>query len=363
MASKMASHAPVRIGILGAANIAKKNARGILKAEGGIEVGAVGSRTLEKAQAFIESTGTGATAKAYGSYQAVLDDSNIDAVYLPLPTSMHVEWVRKAAAAGKHILLEKPLAQTTEELREIVDACSRAGVQLMDGTMWMHNPRAAKMRQVLDDPNAMGLLKNILSGFYFMASEEFSANDIRTKKDLDSLGCLGDLGWYNVRFILWAYNYDRPASVTAHPAPAYNQNEVLIHVGATLIWKDGRRACFECGFDRAFTQLVEVGGTRGLLQLDDFVIPHSEDKASFMTSHGTGLADLDTRVVGQQQDVTVVLPRPQETLMWEAFADCVRTVKAGGKPNQHWVDIAAQTQEVLCAIADSVATSGKTITL
>jgi predicted dehydrogenase len=96
---------------------------------------AVGSRDQAKAAALLERWGMQGSATAYGSYEEVLADPRVDAVYIPLPSALHLPWVQRAAAAGKHILLEKPVAIDEEQLDGILEACSKAGVQLMDGTM------------------------------------------------------------------------------------------------------------------------------------------------------------------------------------------------------------------------------------
>ena len=88
------------------------------------------SRSLDKAEAWARAH---EVPKAYGSYEALLDDPDIDAVYIPLPTAMHKEWTVKAAAKGKHVLIEKPVGRNAAEAVEMVDACEAAGVQLMDG--------------------------------------------------------------------------------------------------------------------------------------------------------------------------------------------------------------------------------------
>ena len=97
---------------------------------------AVGSRDAAKAAALLERWGLGGgAATAYGSYEEVLSDPRVGAVYIPLPSALHLRWVRAAAAAGKHVLLEKPVAVDEEELGAMLAACEAAGVQLMDGTM------------------------------------------------------------------------------------------------------------------------------------------------------------------------------------------------------------------------------------
>ena len=185
------STSSIGLGILGAANIARKQCR-TLRLIDDIKVVAVGSRDISKAKAFIEEWDL--TATPYGSYTEVLEDSNVEAVYIPLPTTFHVEWVLKAAAAGKHILLEKPIAVTATETDAILSACANNNVQFMDGTMWAHHPRTKEMELVMQS-GRLGDIKEVVSVFSFMASPEFAAQDIRFKKDGDPLGSLGDLGW------------------------------------------------------------------------------------------------------------------------------------------------------------------------
>jgi predicted dehydrogenase len=96
---------------------------------------AVGSRDKAKAQAQIDRCGLGGAATAYGSYDEVLADERVAAVYITLPSALHLPWVRKAAAAGKSVLLEKPVAASAADLDAMLAACAEAGVQLMDGTM------------------------------------------------------------------------------------------------------------------------------------------------------------------------------------------------------------------------------------
>jgi predicted dehydrogenase len=150
----------IRFGVIGCADIARKVSRAISLSPNAT-LYAVGSRTLSKAQTFAKSNNFPYDAKVYGSYEEVLDDPNVDAVYVPLPTSLHLRWAVLAAKKGKHVLLEKPVALNAVEFDEIVVACESSGVQLMDGTMWMHNPRTAKMKEFLSDVNRFGQLKSV----------------------------------------------------------------------------------------------------------------------------------------------------------------------------------------------------------
>ncbi|XP_028100491.1 uncharacterized oxidoreductase At4g09670-like [Camellia sinensis] len=163
-------------------------------------ISAIGSRSIDKASKFASENGFPASAKVYGSYEAVLDDPEVDAVYVPLPTSLHLKWAVLAAEKKKHLLLEKPVALDVKELDTILEACESNGVQFMDATMWMHHPRTAKMKEFLSDPLRFGQLKSIHSIFTFDAGPDFLNNNIRVKPEL---GALGDAGWYCIRAILW----------------------------------------------------------------------------------------------------------------------------------------------------------------
>ncbi|KAL6984217.1 hypothetical protein U1Q18_017594 [Sarracenia purpurea var. burkii] len=156
---------PVRFGILGCADIARKMSRAIALAPNGA-LYAVASRSIEKASSFASANGFPASAKIYGSYEALLEDPEVDAVYVPLPTSLHVLWAVSAAEKKKHVLLEKPVALNAAELEKILEACESNGVQFMDATMWMHHPRTAEMKAFLSDDDRFGRLKTVCTQFY-----------------------------------------------------------------------------------------------------------------------------------------------------------------------------------------------------
>lgn len=110
----------------------------------------VGSREASKAAAFIERNKLVHASPVTG-YEAVLDFPGVEAVYIPLPTALHVEWVQKAASRGLHIVLEKPIAIKDEDVDAILKAAADANVVLFDGTMWMHHPRTAVMEAALQE--------------------------------------------------------------------------------------------------------------------------------------------------------------------------------------------------------------------
>src|SRR5208283_3925851 len=122
----------------------------------------------------------------------------------------------RAAVAGKHVLSEKPVAANAGDVREILAACQRNGVQFMDGVMFMHSRRMDCIRDVLSDSQSIGQIRRIASHFSFGAPPEFFQSNIRLHNELEPLGCLGDLGWYCVRFTLCMLEGKLPARVCGH---------------------------------------------------------------------------------------------------------------------------------------------------
>src|SRR5262249_23404654 len=180
-----------RFGILGTANIARKNWDAI-RNSGNATLVAVGSRTRQRAEQFIaecQASAPFAQPPQAMDYEQLIASRDIDAIYIPLPTGIRKEWVLRAATAGKHVLCEKPCACSAPEVAEILDACRASGVQFMDGVMFMHSSRLASMRQTLDDGASVGDIRRIMSQFSFLGSEEFFLKNIRTSHELRTLVC------------------------------------------------------------------------------------------------------------------------------------------------------------------------------
>ena len=165
------------------------------------EIVAVASRDKVKAQAWIDECSSHVPfpnePEAIEGYDALLARDDIDAVYIPLPTGLRKYWIIKAAKAGKHVLAEKPCGVDLAEVEDIVSTCNEAGVQFMDGVMFMHSKRLEVLRETLTD-GSIGEIRRINSQFSFNAGDDFLTGNIRMHSDLEPLGCLGDLGWYNI---------------------------------------------------------------------------------------------------------------------------------------------------------------------
>lgn len=287
----------VRWGIMGAAGIARKNLPHLLRCSNAA-VAVVASRSLERARAFAAANRVPA---ALGSYEELLADGDVDALFVPLPTGVRAEWAVRAARAGKHILCEKPAARNAAEVAHIVRAAREAGVHYMDGVSFMHNPRLERWRALLDDEESFGALTLVTSAFSFPGtSEAFRASNIRVNPDAEPLGCLGDLGWYNVRVSLWAFRWARPARVRAR-AHARDRG-VVTDLSGSMDFGGGRRAEFHCSFDHADRQTVEFLGRRGRLACEDFVHGHLHEHTVELPGRGSArVRDPDYRQPDQVQ--------------------------------------------------------------
>ena len=175
----------MRLGLLSTANIndALLGAR-----PDEVEIAAVASRDGAKAQAYAAEHGI---ERAHGSYEELLGDGELDAVYISLPNGMHHEWTMKAIDAGKHVLVEKPYSRRAAEAEEAWDAADHAGVLVMEAFMWRHHPQAAKARELVQS-GAIGRLREIRTTFSFPL---FDHANVRMVAELDG-GALMDVGCY-----------------------------------------------------------------------------------------------------------------------------------------------------------------------
>jgi predicted dehydrogenase len=219
---------------------------------------AVGSRDLGRAQAF---AGENAIPRAHGSYEELLADPEIDAIYNPLPNSLHVEWSIKALQAGKHVLCEKPMSRRPEDVARAFDVAEREGRVLEEAFMWRHHPQLRRTRELLE-AGEIGKLRVIRAAFAFNAGDP---NDIRLQADLHG-GGLMDVGCYCVsgcRAIAGA----EPIRGYAEYVPGGNGVDVAL--AATLRFPGDVVAHFDCGLTYNGGDHLEAVGTTGTLFLDD----------------------------------------------------------------------------------------------
>jgi xylose dehydrogenase (NAD/NADP) len=251
----------LRWGILGVAKINDRLLPAFAKAANAELVG-IASRSLPKARAAAKAANI---PKAFGSYEALLDDPEIDAVYNPLPNTLHDEWTRKAAERGKHVLCEKPLTPTAREAESLVAFCHAKKIKLMDGFMWPHHPRTAVIRAFLDS-GKLGRVERVTGAFTFQLPMD--AANIRLQASMAG-GSLLDVGCYPVYGIRWAFG-EEPVRVWA---AARYQFGVDVAMSATLWFADGRIANFDCGFVHPMRQWFEIVGEKGTLTVPEMWVP------------------------------------------------------------------------------------------
>ena len=236
----------------------------------------------------------------------------------------------------------------------MVAACRKNGVQFMDGVMFMHNPRLQRLRELLDDGSSIGHIKRIMSIFTFCVGEDFFRANIRVHSELEPTGCLGDLGWYCIRFSLWAMNWQLPRAVSGRilsqrgnalsPAPAATD------FSGELIFNGETSAGFYSSFLAEKQQWVDVSGTKGHFSVSDFVHPFSEHEPAFALNH----REVPVKCcdcVGPHSDSRA---SAQDVSMFRNFANQVRF----GRMNDAWPDMALKTQQVMDACFQSAQQGG-----
>ena len=244
----------IRWGLLGTSRINEKLLRGARLTDTA-DVVAVGSRSQASGEAFAAANGIG---RVHTSYEALLADPDIDAVYIPLPNALHHPWTLQAVAAGKHVLCEKPYTRRPAEVDEAWDAAEAAGVTLMEAFMWRHTPQATRLVELAGE---IGELVHVRSTFSHRLEDD---EDIRLSAQLEG-GSLMDVGCYCVsgsRLI-----------AGEEPDLVYGQ-QVTTADGVDrrftgyLHFPSGLVATFHSGFD-SFSESLEVTGRAGTVSLPD----------------------------------------------------------------------------------------------
>ena len=247
----------VRWGILSTARIGGAVIEGARETDLA-EIVAVGSRSEASAQAFASAHGI---PRAHGSYEALLADPEVDAVYVPLPNGMHVDWSVKALQAGKHVLCEKPMDRRPARVQQAFDVAEAAGLVLSEAFMWRHNPQTTLLRGLLDE-GAIGELRLVRASFSFPLA---AAADVRLDPALDG-GALMDVGCYCVSGARFAAGRE-PLSVSAEAVTG--PSGVDLRLTGLLRFDGDVLATIDCGFDMAGRGELEVAGSGGRILIAD----------------------------------------------------------------------------------------------
>jgi xylose dehydrogenase (NAD/NADP) len=246
--------APVRIGFLTTARINDAILDGARRGDA-VEVVAVGSRDLGRAEEYARERGI---ERAHGSYEAVLADPDVDAVYVALPNALHVEWATRALEAGKHVLVEKPFSTRPEEVEATFDLAEREGLVLTEAFMYRHQPQAKRLKELVDE-GAIGELRLVRAQFSFNLTRTV---DVRLDAELGG-GALLDVGAYCV-------NVSRLVAgepEVVHAERVVGPTGVDLRFAGVMRFPGDVLGHFDCGFDLPRRHEVEVAGSEGLLRL------------------------------------------------------------------------------------------------
>ncbi len=336
---------PLRLGIIGAANIARQFVSAV-QATQAVQVTAIASRSDTSAQAFGDSYGI---AKRYASYEALLDDASIDAVYIPLPNHLHAQWAIKAAQRGKHVLCEKPLCLGLVQALAMFAAAKQHGVVLLEAYPYWFQPQTREMLQLLHS-GAIGQVRSMQASFGFTISNP--VGNIRLSAEKGG-GALLDAGSYPISLVRLVMG-EAPVRVQAMPVwtPGNADQRVDISMMATLEFANQRYAQISCAMNVANHRRATIMGTQGTLETE--YLNHTGSAVPSQLRVRRGIANTIPF-----EDVNAAMGSGFKFAA-EAFADVVRRrdFAAVDRARQASLDI-AQTLE---AIAHSART-GKSVTL
>lgn len=326
----------LRWGVISTANIGRWAVNPAIRASRNGELTAIASRDEGRARDFAAQW---EIPKHYGNYAALLADDSVDAVYIPLPNSLHREWSVRAAAAGKHVLCEKPLAMTEAECAEMQSAAEAAGITFMEAFMYRFHPRTERVLQLLRD-GVLGELKMIRSVFTFRLTRP---DNIRLDPHLGG-GALMDVGCYCVNLSRTMAGRE-PIEVQAFAS--WSESGVDNMMSGTMRFDDDLLATFECGLNTKRRESYEIAGTDAYLRVPDAFLPGTDDVV----------------IEEYRDDGEPVLHTIDGTdeyrLMVEHFADSA----LGGRSPRYGADEAALNMRVIEALYASVRGGGKRVTI
>jgi predicted dehydrogenase len=332
---------PLRLGVLGCANIARQFVRDARSCPD-IRFENVASRDIAKSAAFAADFGI---ARHEGSYEALLADPALEAVYIPLPNTMHKEWAIKALQAGKHVLCEKPLTLSGKDAQEIFATARANSKFLLEAYPYWFQPQTGDMLDILA-AGEIGQVRAIQACFGFTLAKP--EGNIRFNADLGG-GALLDAGSYPLSFIRLVMG-DAPQTVSAFSTWA--AQGVDLSTMATLTWADGRRAQISCAMDVGNVRRAVVMGTNGTLETE--FLNHTSNNYE----HPLGFQPSDMRV---RPGITGTIPF-ETTLSAagsgfrfaaEAFAKVVRENDSAA------IERAASASIDIARMLDAIATSAR----
>jgi len=261
----MTGPAQVRWGIIGTANIARAVFLPGLRQAGG-DAAAVAGREAGRAGQFARDNGIG---RGVAGYQALIEDPDIDALYIPLPNSLHAEWTIRALEAGKPVLCEKPLCGTLPDTERVLTSARQTGTLLWEAFAFPFHAQLAQLRRLIAD-GAIGDLMEIKSNFHFSVTRP---DNIRLSRELEG-GALLDVGCYPVRLAAELFG---AAHESAWATASRGGQGVDVDTWGVLGYPAGRRLLLSCGFGRSYDAFTTLEGTAGQIHVTNPFHPGPDD--------------------------------------------------------------------------------------
>ncbi len=265
-----AGASPVRWGIVGTANIARAAFLPGMRHAGGTAE-AVASRDLARAEQYAAEHGI---ARAVAGYQELIDDPRIDALYVPLPNSMHADWVIAALRAGKPVLSEKPLCGNLADTERVLAVARETGTLLWEAFVFPFQAQMTYVRAAVGS-GAIGELREIQSSFHFMVGRP---DNIRLSADLEG-GALNDVGCYPIRLAFDLFGEEHEA---AWADAVSGGRGVDIDSWGSLGYSGGRRLMLSCGLRRSYDTFTRLLGTAGEIRISNPFHPSADDQLQIL---------------------------------------------------------------------------------
>ncbi|MEP6493283.1 MAG: Gfo/Idh/MocA family oxidoreductase [bacterium] len=296
----------IRWGILSTANIGLRTVIPAIQRSMSGRVVAIASRDAGKARAAAKALGI---ERAYGSYEELVADPEVDAIYNPLPNHLHVPWSKLAAEAGKHVLCEKPIALSAVEARALLDVRDRMGVQIAEAFMVRTHPQWAAVGELIAE-GRIGELRLVAGHFSYYRRD---ASDIRSRVDWGG-GALLDIGCYPITMSRWLFGTE-PSDVVAQ---IERDPEMKIdRLASALLRFPNGQASFSCAGQLVPFQRMQIFGTRGRIEvLIPFNAP-ADRAARFLVDDGSS-------VHGDGAETIEIPAADQYALQADRFADAIR---------------------------------------
>ncbi len=327
---------PVKWGVLGAAKIAlTKVIPAIQKSEFG-KVIAIASRDEEKSRAAAEPLGI---PRAYGSYEELLDDNEIEAVYIPLPNHKHVPWSIRAAERGKHVLCEKPIALSADEARQLLAVRDKTGVQIGEAFMVRTHPQWLKVKELID-AGRIGELRLVTGHFSYYSR---NPSNIRSKREWGG-GALMDIGCYPIFISRWLFDAE-PVEVMS--LIERDPDMDVDRLDSSILQFPAGQCAFSVGTQLVHYQTMQIFGTTGRIEVEiPFNAPSDRESRIFV--------DDGRDVIGSGIETITFPPVDQYVLQADQFSKAVRGIGKVQVP----LEGAIANMEVIDALFRSEETKG-----